>query len=230
MIYDRTCGALTASWKAGAVLYRALGRLDASYGAASWSEALEWLANHAPDRRIQEIQFWGHGNWGCAKIDGERLDAGALEPSDPRHALLSRIRERLVDGGAALWWFRTCETFGTEAGHAFARAWSRFFRCRVAGHTYIIWLAQSGLHAIDPDREPSWPIDEGTRAAKDGRTAPKARWSLWHHPNTISCFTGEIPASFEARAAADVRSAAHCGAAPASLLASEARSGEAAES
>lgn len=204
MIYDRTCRGsgpllgLTHTWWAGAHLYKLLDRFDASYGAASWTEALEWLAHVSPSQPIQEIQFWGHGKWGCAMIDREPLDRAALEPSDRRHPLLDRIRARLIPDRRALWWFRTCETFGMKAGHEFARAFCRFFDCRVAGHTYVIWLAQSGLHTIDPDRDPDWPIEEGLPPEARGSDAlpERALWSSFFAPNTISCFRGTIPAGF----------------------------------
>lgn len=41
MVFDTTCRGLTASWWTGARLYGALGRLDASHGAASWDGALD---------------------------------------------------------------------------------------------------------------------------------------------------------------------------------------------
>jgi hypothetical protein len=201
MIYDRTCRGryalpgLTATWRAGAGLYRALDRIDAWHGAGSWAEALEWAANIEPGSAIREIQFWGHGRWGCAKIDRDVLDARSLEPDHPLYSALSKIRDRLAPGGEALWWFRTCETFGTKVGQDFARAWSRFFGCRVAGHTYVIWLAQSGLHTLRPHEEPTWPVDEGL--PPHGGTGPtKALWSTPLAPNTISCFSGTIPEGF----------------------------------
>ena len=50
LIYDRTCGAgpsgafgLTTAWRAGAGLYRGLGRLDDGRGIASWEDAFAWL-------------------------------------------------------------------------------------------------------------------------------------------------------------------------------------------
>jgi hypothetical protein len=68
LIYDRTCawhgGALSHAWAAGSRLHRALGRIDAARGVASWDEALGWLAERqAP---IDEVQYWGHGKWSCA--------------------------------------------------------------------------------------------------------------------------------------------------------------------
>jgi hypothetical protein len=190
MVFDRTCGALTASWHAGGLLYALLGRLDARKGVRSWPEALAWLGEVRPGEPIAEIQFWGHGNWGCAKVAGEPLDVSALSPTHPWHAALQTIRGRLV-GPDALWWFRTCETFGRREGHRFAREWTDFFQCRAAGHTYLIGPWQSGLHALAPGQAPDWSQDEGLPR---GESAPRqALWSSPRAPNTITCFHGKVP-------------------------------------
>jgi hypothetical protein len=202
MVFDRTCRGygplpgLTASWRAGGLLYRALKRLDAYQGVSSWDEALDWLVAHGAGAQVAEIQFWGHGKWGSAFVNRQPLDASALQPGHPFHARLRAIRERLVPGGDALWWFRTCETFGDEEGHAFARAWTRFFGCRAAGHTYVIGPWQSGLHSLRAGEEPSWPLDEGVLLDEQGRRRATARFSLPGAPNTITCFHGEVPEGF----------------------------------
>jgi hypothetical protein len=201
MVYDRTCGGrwglpgLTFSWRVGGVLYRALGRLDDWKGAASWPEALDWLLERSREERIAEIQFWGHGNWGCVLIDRVPLDLRALEPGHAWQARLAAVRERLVPGGDALWWFRTCETFGTARGHAFARAWTRFFGCRAAGHTYVIGPWQSGLHSLGPGEEPHWPVEEGVPpVARSGLR--RGLWSGPRVPNTITCLHGRVPPGY----------------------------------
>jgi hypothetical protein len=196
MVFDTTCRGLSASWWTGARLYGALGRLDASHGAARWDDALDWLATVSPGALIQEIQYWGHGNWGCALMNRERLDGSALEPAHRLYPKLRAIRERLAPGGQALWWFRTCETFGAKEGHAFARAWTRFFGCRAAGHTYVIHPLQSGLHSLGPGEEPRWPEDEGLAFDRHGRRRRTALWSTLAAPNTITCFHSEIPDGF----------------------------------
>lgn len=201
MVYDRTCGGpwglpgLTFSWRVGGVLYRALGRLDDWKGVASWPEALDWLLARSREERIAEIQFWGHGNWGCVLIDRVPLDVKALEPGHPWRERLVALRERLVEGSEALWWFRTCETFGTERGHAFARAWTRFFGCRAAGHTYVIGPWQSGLHCLAPGAEPHWPVEEGVPAEKRSGLR-HALWSGPRVPHTITCLHGRVPPGF----------------------------------
>jgi hypothetical protein len=200
MIYDRTCTGrgplpgLTHSWMAGALLYRGLGRLDAWRGVASWGEALAWLADVQLERPISEIQFWGHGKWGEARVDQEILDDSALLSSSEYAPHLRRIRARLT-GEDALWWFRTCETFGATKGHAFARAWTDYFGCAGAGHTYIIGPWQSGLHRLAVGDTPTWSDEEGL--AEGSAAEPRrALWSKRTSPNTISCLHGEVPEGF----------------------------------
>ena len=193
MVFDRTCGALTASWQVGGALYRALDRLDERKGVNSWLEALEWLAQVRPESPIEEIQFWGHGQWGRANVAGAPLDVGALDPAHPSHPLLEKIRDRL-DGPQALWWFRTCSTFGRAEGHRFAREWTSFFGCRVAGHTYVIGPLQSGLHSLRPGEAPGWSVDEGLPGGN--LNAKASAWSSWRAPHTISCLHGKIPPGF----------------------------------
>ena len=153
MIYDDTCRGqdgrtpLTYSWMAGHAFYKALSRLDHARGARSWEEALRWLSEIEPDRTIAEIQFWGHGKWGEVRINKDVLGAQALKPGDRHHDLLCAVRARLV-GPEALWWFRTCETFGADPGQDFARRWTDFMQSRAAGHTFIIGPWQSGLHSL----------------------------------------------------------------------------------
>lgn len=197
VIYDRTCregGAvgLSHAWWSGVQLYRALGRVDVTRGVASWGEALEWLSTVEPGAHLAEVQFWGHGRWGEVFINRESLSARALEPAHPLHSALSAVRDRLTPDGSALWWFRTCETFGAQRGHEFARAWTSFFGCPAAGHTYIIHAWQSGLHRLAPGAQPDWSDREGlatgtpeqpVRAATSGPLAPR----------TITCLRGRIP-------------------------------------
>lgn len=199
MIYDATCTGsgvlpgLTHSWIAGALLYRGLRRLDGSRGVTSWEEGLSWLADHALEHPIAEVQFWGHGKWGEARVDGERLDERSLLKGHAHEPLLRRLRARLTDD--ALFWFRTCETFGADKGHAFARAFTDFLGCDGAGHTFIIGPWQSGLHRLAPGETPHWSADEGIEA---GSTAApeRALWSGPRAPNTITCLHGAVPTGY----------------------------------
>ncbi|MFT4977020.1 MAG: hypothetical protein ACI8S6_002925 [Myxococcota bacterium] len=199
MIYDTTCrGAdgrlpLSHAWQAGEGLYRGLGRIDAACGAESWEEALDFLATHRLGEAVGEVQFWGHGRWGCALIDGQRLDAGALRAGHRLRGRLEAVRERMDAGG--LWWFRTCETLGAEAGHDLARRWSDFFGGRVAGHTFVIGAWQSGLHSLAAGEVPGWSTSEGLAAGTPSAPERALGAAPWR-PRTISFLHGRIPAGW----------------------------------
>jgi hypothetical protein len=194
MLYDRMCRGpglslgLSHAWSAGGVLYNILGRLDAWHGAATWAEGLDWLLEVSEDRPIAEIQFWGHGEWGGLWIDEERLTAAALAPGHPAYERLARLKARLVPGGEAMWWFRSCDVFGTQRGHDFARAWTRFFECRAAGHTHQIMFFQSGLHVLAPGEEPTWSVDEGVVPGLFHASS-----SSFRAPHTITCLHNVVP-------------------------------------
>ncbi|HYQ14781.1 MAG TPA: DUF4347 domain-containing protein [Polyangiaceae bacterium] len=195
VVYDATQAsrpprALGWSWRYGTQLYRALGRVDAAYGARSFSDALAWLGRCQPAQPIQELQFWGHGKWGRIFIDAEMLDRAVLEPGHAHHRAFQTVRERLSPD--ALLWFRTCETLGAQAGHDFARALGDATGARVAGHTYVIGYFQSGLHCARPGVAPSWPVTEGL--ARGSADAPeRALSSSPSAPNTVTCLSGSIP-------------------------------------
>jgi hypothetical protein len=196
LVFDRTPSAgrpLVGAWRAGSVLYRALGRVDAAFGAATWDEALAWLGTHEASRPIAEVQYWGHGKWGSVLVDRAPLDAASLAPGHPHRAPLERLRERLAPG--ALVWLRTCEAFGARAGHDFARRLSDFVasrEARVAGHTFVIGALQSGLHGLMPGAAPDWSEDEGL--AEGTPEAPtRAHTSVPSAPRTLTCFDGEVP-------------------------------------
>jgi hypothetical protein len=201
MVYDRTCVAkrvrvgLSTAWRAGSVLYRKLDRLDAAFGATSWDEALAWLGSYEPTRSIREVQFWGHGQWGRVCIARDVFDASALAPGHRLAPRVAALRERLVPGGEALVWLRTCEAFGAAAGHDFATRLADGLGARVAGHTFIIGALQSGLHGLLPGHRPSWPVDEGI--AKGTAEKPlRAYGSGIRRPRTITCFDGTVPSAW----------------------------------
>jgi hypothetical protein len=199
MVYDRTCRGgswplgLSHSWWWGARLYGALDRLDASYGAASWDEALAFLLRACEGRAVSEVQFWGHGKWGEARIAGDVLDERVLRAGHPLFSQWRRLATRFTPG--ALFWFRTCETFGASKGHSFASAFSSELGCAVAGHTYIIGPWQSGLHLLRPGASPHWSSDEGLKEGSPS-SPRRALWSTPIAPNTITCFHGAVPESF----------------------------------
>jgi len=191
MLFDRTCRGgwlrpgLSHAWSMGGALYHRLGRVDRWYGAATWAEGLDWLVDASRDREIAEIQFWGHGEWGGLWIDDQLLTAAALEPDHPHHARLAAIKQRLTP--ASLWWFRSCDVFGSPRGHDFARKWTTFFQCRAAGHTFTINLLQSGLHVLAPGAEPTWSTTEGVVPG-----LAHARSSRVLAPNTITFLHGTV--------------------------------------
>lgn len=199
MVYDATWAGrrptqtlLTSSWIAGGALYRGLDRVDRTYGATSWTDALAWLSEVERGRPISEVQYWGHGKWGRAVIGGgDVLDQSAVDDAaHPLHEDLGALRARLTP--SSLFWFRTCETFGTAKGQAFAKAWTRFFGCRAAGHTYVIGPWQSGLHSLAPGEEPSWSTSEGLPPSV-GEPARSALMSTRTAPRTITCLHGAVP-------------------------------------
>lgn len=199
VVYDRTCvstgGHLTPAWAAGVLLYRGLGRIDDVCGVASWREALTWLASRP--RPIRELQYWGHGRWGSARVASDVLDRSALAMGHPYRALLEAVRERLAPG--ALVWFRTCETLGAHAGIDFAERLADFLGARVAGHTYIIGFHQSGLHGLAPGQRADWSPSEGI--AEGPPDAPRrAKRSRPWAPRTITCLDGAIPEAWFVRA------------------------------
>lgn len=201
MLYDDTCRSsrlgpgLTHSWIAGGALYRARKKLDLYQGFSSWDDGLAWLAEVGSEHPISEIQFWGHGKWGMALIQGQRLDVSALTPGHRWYPHLCQVRQALV-GPQARWWFRTCETFGGHVGHQFATRWANFFGCKASGHTFIIGPWQSGLHTLSPGQSPDWSPEEGILEG-DADDPRRASWSKQGAPNTISCLTADVPAAFD---------------------------------
>jgi hypothetical protein len=201
MIYDRTCRGrrflpgLSHVWGAGGWLYRGLGRVDACHGVDNWPAALAWLAEYEPERKIAEIQYWGHGKWGAAKIGMVPLDIRSLRKGSDSRTQLDRIGKRMLQGDQGLLWFRTCETFGAAPGHAFASAITDVLGCRAAGHTYIIGHVQSGLHTLMPGVAPHWSVEEALTAGTPEQPE-RAAWSSFRAPNTITFLHGRIPAGY----------------------------------
>lgn len=199
LVFDRTCvrgsGALSPVWSLGSRLYRGLGRIDAARGVASWREAFELVAEQRDS--IEEIQYWGHGKWGCAFVGPDVLDRQALSPGHPLHNGLASLKERLSPNG--LVWFRTCETLGAARGIDFGERLADHLGARVAGHTFIIGLHQSGLHGLAPGTRADWSPDEGL--AEGSAADPKrAKWSTPLSPRTITCFAGRVPPAWFVRA------------------------------
>lgn len=194
LVYDKTCvkgngGNLSHAWSLGSTLYKAVRRVDAALGVSSWDEALDWLA--AQQEPIDQIQYWGHGKWGCALVDNDVLDVSAL--TGARRVRMEAIAERLTPD--ALLWFRTCETFGAARGIDFAQRLADFLGIRVAGHTYIIGFHQSGLHGLAPGVRADWSPEEGL--VEGTADAPvRAKGSRPWAPHTVTCLASAVPASW----------------------------------
>lgn len=168
---------LSPIWSVGALIAAGAGRFGEAWPVGDWAEAIALLGRE--DARINEVHFWGHGAPGTLFIGGQALDRRALEAGHPLHAGLAALRPLLRP--ESLWWFRVCSAFAGAEGRAFARAWSRFFRCRVAGFTHDIGIRQSGLYALLPDQEPAWPD-------------PDRRGSAFSAPRTITFLRSRLPA------------------------------------
>jgi hypothetical protein len=197
LVYDKTRpkgeAFLRSAWSTGARLYKALGHIDAFYGASDWPSALQWLASVHPDRKVQEIQYWGHGRWGAALIQGESLSIASLEPAHAHAPLLARVRERLQP--SSLIWFRTCETFGAQPGQRFAEQLAVHMGCRVAGHTHEIGVFQSGLQGLRPGEKAHWPESEGLAQGTPG--APeRSHMSHPKSPRGLHFMNARIPAAW----------------------------------
>jgi len=186
---------LRSSWSLGARLFRAVHRIDASYAARSWRDALAWLTSYRGDEPIAEIQVWSHGKWGCSLFGDERLTERAFDRGSSLRDGLGALRSRMLGAAGSLVWFRTCETFGADAGHRFAERVAGELGARVAGHTYAIDVLQSGLHGLEPGDSPRWPTSEGL--ARGTPTSPEqALASSLTAPNTIHFLQREVPAAW----------------------------------
>jgi hypothetical protein len=91
----------------------------------------------------------------------------------------------------ALVWVRCCSAFGARQGRAFAPALAERFGTRVAGHTYVIHVLQSGTHGVAPGDRVEWPEDEGI--VVEGGRAVRAKDSLPFEPRTLSCLRLDLP-------------------------------------
>ena len=198
MVHDRTCGGgrllpgLSRAWWAGGHLYRGLGRFDAWRGVVSWREALTFLATVEQDRPISEVQYWGHGKWGEALVGEERLDASVLLATHPLHPLLQTLASRFVPDQRGLLWFRTCETAGATRGQDFMAGLADMLGARVAGHTHIIGVWQSGTRGVAPGQSPGWSATEGLRRGT-AALPEEALVSGVRAPSTIHCLQPAPP-------------------------------------
>lgn len=187
MFYDSSDWAgeqLRLSWVTGGNFYKLFRSVEYHAGFSAWEDSLNWIVSIEESRKINSIQFWGHGSPGRVWINGEFLSARSILASSKHRQLLLNLKKRLTKDSIV--WFRSCNVFSGHEGHLFAKTISKFLECKVASHTYIVGPWQSGLHTIEPDEEPKWSIEEGY---KNGEKL----WSMPWSPNTIFCLTGKIP-------------------------------------
>jgi hypothetical protein len=186
----RGTGGLTRFWKAGALIHRVVRYASATHGVTTWKEAFEWAVRESQVRGapIAELQAWGHGGWGYMGMGSTRLDAEALKSAElaPSIDALSKAMDR-----SGLVWLRCCSAFGGE-GREFAPRLAERLGVRVAGHTFIIGVLQSGTHSLMPDERAGWSTAEGIE--RDPRSGLNcARLSSPGAPNTLSCFRLGLP-------------------------------------
>jgi hypothetical protein len=188
MFYDSSDWAgknLRFSWITGGKFYRIFRSVEYNAGFLSWEDAIKWILEVEPDKKINSIQFWGHGSPGRVWINNDFLSVRSLLASSKHRPYLLELKKRLTK--ESLIWFRSCNVFTGKEGRLFAMTFPTFFDCKIASHTYIIGPWQSGLHTIQPGQMPTWDIEEGL--GKNGEKLWSKPWS----PNTIFCLTGKIP-------------------------------------
>ena len=186
---------LSPIWRAGTLLHRLAFAADASLAATSWSQALQWAAATSRERgrRIGSLQVWGHGGWGSMDIGKTSLDRAALRPG---HALVAPIDafKAALEGPESIFWLRCCSAFGHTTGQQFAEALAVRLGCRVAGHTHIIGVFQSGTHSLRPGAKATWDAGEGVK--RSGGNAISALTSAPDAPNTVSCLALGLPEDY----------------------------------
>lgn len=203
LVYDRTCVSprtklgLTTIWRSGAALYRGAGRIDDVYGVADWAEAARCIDDATKHQGLEQIQYWGHGNFGLVRAGNDRLDERSLDSRSPAR-FFAVVRERMIPSPRALVWFRTCEAFGAHVGQRFARLMADYLAVPVAGHTHIIDFWQSGLQGLMPGARPAWSPLEGV-AEGTAESPRKGAWSSPLAPRTIHALEGGVPWSWFSR-------------------------------
>lgn len=192
MIYDSSDWAgkqLRLSWITGGKFYKMFRGIEHHQGFDNWPEALKWICTIEPDKKINSVQFWGHGTPGRVWMNGDYLSARSILKKSEHHESLLMLKDRMDED--SVFWFRSCNVFAGQEGHLFGMTISKMLECRIAAHTYIVGPWQGGLHTIGPDEKPFWSIEEGLKKKKDGTYKPL--WSMPWTKNTLFCLTGKIP-------------------------------------
>ena len=186
---------LSPIWRAGTLLHRLTFAADASLAATSWPEALEWAARTSREkgRPIGSLQVWGHGGWGSMALGATDLDRDALAPGNALAGPINAFKAALA-GPESLFWLRCCSAFGHTTGQRFAEALAVRLGCRVAGHTFIIGVFQSGTHSLRPGQKAGWDAGEGVK--KSGGRAVGALTSAIDAPSTVSALALGLPEDY----------------------------------
>lgn len=180
-VYDKNPGVgisqwgLKTSWLLGCWIQKLFGAVDEYYGAASWDEAMAWLASRpAP---IASIQYWGHGSPGVIWLAQMAMNIDKF---------IETVKSKVVPE-SVIWW-RVCSSFQGTRGHAFSKRLANELNCTIAGHTRLIGPMQGGLHTRKPNTEPSWPVTEAE--------LPDSIWKslgIDLGNNCILCTTTKVP-------------------------------------
>jgi hypothetical protein len=184
-------GGLTVFWRLGAVMHLYGLHADGTLGATSWTEALRWAVAFARTRnaKLAELQCWGHGGFGFMRMGATRWDRESLASKSGLAPEIDALRDVLTDD--ALVWLRCCSAFGAPAGRSFAPALADRLRARVAGHTFVIGVWQSGTHSLRPGERATWDEGEGIERTRAGAILP--RNSTMTSPRTLACLRMALP-------------------------------------
>lgn len=179
---------LAPAWWLGAKVH-GLARGRTPYrarGVRSWEQAIRFALDSAQETGlpIADFQAWGHGGWGFMDLGDTRLEKRTLSTLP-----LTELARSMTDD--ALFWVRCCSAFGGRAGRSFAPLLAEHLGRRVAGHTYVIGVLQSGTHSLAPGGSPDWPLEEGV-VIEDGQPA-RAKGSGPRQPHTIGCLRLDLP-------------------------------------
>lgn len=172
-------GSLTWWWKIGSILQMAKQNADIVIEAEDWEGALANVLDEANGKRINNLQFWGHGNAGRMYMNGVPVTVNNFSLTNKRNLIDDFLHElRLLLSPSSYVWFRGCSCFFGETGQRFALGARDFFNCNIVSHTYIIHALQSGTHILGPGDQISWTTSEGGVTEETGM-------SKLGEPNTI---------------------------------------------
>jgi hypothetical protein len=148
-------------------------------GVSSWDDAYEKVLGAVrPGTRLMELQWWGDGSPGAPRINGK------TPPDDFWQPLSTLVTPD------SLVWFRMCSVLFGRKGQSFAERTADELACRVAGHTRVIGVWQSGLCSVRPGViQPFFPLDGYRWKEEDWQK----NTSGWREPRTIFCARMSVP-------------------------------------